>query len=53
MFKQKKLLRQALQQAHSGIKNQLGKLTGRPTLRWIFQCFQAIHLDQLPNVCYR
>lgn len=37
-------MRQALQQAHSGIKNQLGKLTFRPTLRWIFQCFQAVHL---------
>jgi transposase len=37
-------IRQALQQAESGIKNQLGKLTKRPTLRWIFQCFQAIHL---------
>ncbi len=37
-------MRQALQQAESGIKNQLGKLTERPTLRWIFQCFQAIHL---------
>ena len=37
-------LRQALQQAQLGIKNQLGKLTERPTLRWIFQCFQAVHL---------
>lgn len=37
-------MRQALQQAQLGIKNQLGKLTERPTLRWIFQCFQAIHL---------
>ncbi|HEY9830408.1 MAG TPA: IS1634 family transposase [Stenomitos sp.] len=37
-------LRQALKQAQSGIKNQLGKLTERPTLRWIFQCFQAVHL---------
>jgi transposase len=37
-------LRQALEQAHSGIKNQLGKLTQRPTLRWVFQCFQAVHL---------
>ena len=37
-------LRQALQQAQSGLKNQLGKLTERPTLRWIFQCFQAVHL---------
>ncbi len=37
-------MRQALQQAQLGIKNQLGNLTERPTLRWIFQCFQAIHL---------
>lgn len=37
-------LRQNLHQSQSGIKNQLGKLTSRPTLRWIFQCFQSIHL---------
>lgn len=37
-------LRTSLQTAKSGIKNQLGKLTCRPTLRWIFQCFQAVHL---------
>jgi transposase len=36
-------LRQALKLAQSGIKNQLGKLTERPTLRWIFQCFQSVH----------
>ena len=37
-------LRQTLKQAQTGIKNQLGRLTERPTLRWIFQCFQAVHL---------
>lgn len=37
-------IRSALQTAKTGIKNQLGKLTDRPTLRWIFQCFQGIHL---------
>lgn len=37
-------LRQTLKQSQSQIKNQLGKLTERPTLRWIFQCFQAVHL---------
>lgn len=37
-------LRQALSSSDLGIKNQLGKLTSRPTLRWIFQCFQAVHL---------
>ncbi len=33
-----------LKKAKTGIPNQLGKLTERPTLRWIFQCFQGIHL---------
>lgn len=37
-------LRQALQQAGEGIKNQVGKLTSRPTLRWVFQSFQSVHL---------
>lgn len=37
-------LRQALEQAQEGIKNQVGKLTARPTMRWVFQCFQAVHL---------
>lgn len=43
-------LRQTLKQAQVGIKNQLGRLTERPTLRWIFQCFQAIHLLQVDSV---
>lgn len=37
-------IRRILQEKKTGIKNQLGKLTERPTLRWIFQCFQGIHL---------
>ena len=37
-------LRQALAQAKATVPNQLGKPTTRPTLRWIFQCFQAVHL---------
>lgn len=37
-------LRQALEAADTGIKNQLGKPTQRPTLRWVFQCFQSVHL---------
>jgi len=36
-------VRYQLYQAKIGIPNQLGKLTLRPTLRWIFQCFQGIH----------
>ena len=37
-------VRRRLSSAKTGIPNQLGKLTERPTLRWIFQCFQGIHL---------
>lgn len=36
--------RQALEQAHSTLPNQKGKPTARPTLRWILQCFQSVHL---------
>ena len=39
-----RLLRHNLQRTNSTLKNQLGKPTHRPTLRWIFQIFQAIHL---------
>ena len=37
-------LRQALAQENQTIANQLGQLTTTPTLRWVFQCFQAIHV---------
>ena len=37
-------VRRQLSSAKTGIPNQLGKLTDRPTLRWLFQCFQGIHL---------
>ena len=37
-------IRAALLSSKSTIKNQIGKPTERPTLRWIFQCFQSIHL---------
>jgi transposase len=40
-------IRKALKESKSTIKNQLGKATDRPTLRWIFQCFQCIHLVTL------
>ena len=42
-------IRVALSSSKSTIKNQLGKPTERPTLRWIFQCFQSIHLLLLNN----
>lgn len=37
-------LRQSLSLADETIPNQVGKPTQRPTLRWVFQCFQAVHL---------
>lgn len=37
-------LRNQLKAAQVGIKSQLGKLTDRPTLRWIFQVFEGIHI---------
>jgi transposase len=43
-------LRQALEQAGEGIKNQVGKLTMRPTMRWVFQSFQSVHLLTLDGV---
>ncbi|MBW4505906.1 MAG: IS1634 family transposase [Scytonematopsis contorta HA4267-MV1] len=43
-------LRNSLKRAKIGIKNQLGKLTLSPTLRWVFQCFQGIHLLTLNGV---
>ncbi len=39
-----------LKQNKTGLKNQLGKLTDKPTLRWIFQGFQGIHLVILNGV---
>lgn len=37
-------LRQALAHAKETIPNQLKKPTSAPTLRWVFQYFQAVHL---------
>jgi len=39
-----RLLGHNLQRTNSTLKNQLGKPTHRPTLGWIFQIFQAVHL---------
>ena len=38
-----RMLRGGLQRKGGKVKNQLGKLTDRPTLRWIFQGLQGIH----------
>lgn len=43
-------LRQNLEAQKTGIKNQLNKLTQRPTLRPCFQCFQAVHILVIDGV---
>lgn len=46
-------LRKTLKRNNNKVRNQLGKLTNTPTLRWIFQCFQGVHflmINQLPKV---
>lgn len=43
-------LRLALAQKQESIPNQLGKPTDSPTLRWVFQCFMAVHLVVLHEV---
>ena len=43
-------LRNQLKRAKTEVKNQVGKLTARPTLRWIFQVFQGIHFVTLEGV---
>lgn len=37
-------LRQALLNADDGIRNQVKKSTNKPTMRWVFQLFQSVHL---------
>ena len=45
-----RLLHKNLQLTDSTVKNQLGKGTNRPTLRWIFQIFQSIHAVCLQGI---
>jgi transposase len=37
-------LRQSLERAKACVPNQLGKATRTPTMRWIFQLFEGVHL---------
>jgi transposase len=37
-------LRASLAQSGETIPNQLGQPSTSPTLRWVFQCFMAVHL---------
>jgi transposase len=39
-----RMVREALAKADDHIRDQKGKPTQRPTLRWVFQLFQAVHL---------
>ena len=43
-------LRRALQEAKASVPNQKKKPTNRPTLRWILQCFQSVHLVSINEV---
>jgi transposase len=43
-------IRNNLQAGKSFVKNQVNKSTERPTLRWIFQCFQGIHCFKLDGL---
>ncbi|MBS3904572.1 MAG: IS1634 family transposase, partial [Simkania sp.] len=39
-----RFLRQQLEKLRTTLPNQLGKPTKRPTMRWIFQLFEGVHL---------
>jgi transposase len=43
-------LREAIEAAGATIRHQTGKQTARPTLRWVFQLFQAVHLLKIGEV---
>ena len=45
-------LRQTLAAAEATLPQQKGKPTSRPTLRWILQCFQSVHLVWLNGSQY-
>jgi transposase len=48
-------IRTPLRESKSTVKNQLGKPTDHPALRWIFPCFQSIYLvtlNQEKHICY-
>jgi transposase len=42
-------IRAALKSLNYTVKNQLGKAINNPTMRWIFQCFQSVHLVTFPE----
>ena len=42
-----RMIRKELERKKEAIKNQVKKLTSRPTLRWIFQYFQGIHVIKI------
>ena len=48
-------IRTPLRESKSTVKNPLGKPTDRPTLPWIFPCFQSIYvvtLNHEKHICY-
>jgi hypothetical protein len=43
-------LRQQLAATGQTVPNQVSKPTDRPTMRWIFQCFEGISLVRFPSL---
>ncbi len=37
-------MRQKLKEFNTSVPNQLGKPTGTPTMRWVFQMFEGVHV---------
>lgn len=47
-----RLLRHNLAEQGATIRHQSGKQTHNPTLRWVFQLFQAVHLLRIDDLKY-
>ena len=46
-------LRQTLEQSEENVLNQKGKPTNKPSMRWILQCFQSVHLVWVNGMKYQ
>ena len=44
-------LRNLLKEHSQTIRNQIGKPTQKPTLRWIFELFEDIHMIKIEEGC--
>ena len=46
-------LRQTLERSEEKVLNQKGKPTNKPSMRWILQCFQSVHLVWVNGMKYQ